>query len=105
MKKPQLKLIEIIAKNLPQQGIVSNINAVVSGEDVLLTNKTEINGEEVEPEKDYIVGNRLIREVDHKGRLKKAFRKFGKTGLINYCKKYMKYDDAGRLEEVINIAF
>ena len=52
MKKPQLKLLEIIAKNLPQQGIVSNINSIVTGEDVLLTNKNEINGEEVIPEKE-----------------------------------------------------
>ena len=49
MKKPQLKLLEIIAKNLPQQGVVSNINSIVTGEDVLLTNKNEINGEEVVP--------------------------------------------------------
>ena len=104
MKKPQLKLLEIIAKNLPQQGIVSNINSIITGEDVILTNKNEINGEEVIPEKDYIVGNNLIREVDHKGRLKKAFKKLGKKGLIAYCKKYMKYD-TGKLEEAINLAF
>ena len=42
--------------------------------------------------------------MNHKGRLKRAFKKLGKTGLINYCKKYMK-NDTGKLEEAINIAF
>jgi len=104
MKKPQLKLIEIIAKNLPQEHQSSNIHSLVSGEDVLLTNKAEVNGEEVEPEKEYLVANQLIMKVDHKKRLKRAFAKLGRAGLIQYCQKYMKHENR-KLEDAINLAF
>ena len=54
MKKPQLKLIEIIANNLPEQGQVSNINTLVTGqelkEDVLLGGRKESDIKEVEPD-------------------------------------------------------
>ncbi len=104
MKKPQLKLIEIIAKNLPTQQIQSSINSVVSGEDAILAGTNEIKGEEVDPGKDYIIGNSLIRDINHKGRLKRAFKKLGKNGLILYCKQYMK-NDSSELEQAINAAF
>ena len=92
MKKPQLKLIEIIAKNLPEQGQISNINTLVTGkdliEDVLLAGRKEAEVKGIEPGKDYIIPNVLVMPIDHKGRMKRAFKKLGKVGLINYCKKY-----------------
>ena len=105
MKKEQLKYIRIIANNLPNQGQVSNINSVVSGEDAILAGTTEIAGKEVEPGKEYIIGNHLIMAVDHIGRLKRAFKRHGKNGLIKYCKKFMKGKDTSQLVKVINMAF
>ncbi len=105
MKKAQVKLIGIIANNLPNQGQVSNINSVVSGEDAILAGTTEIAGKEVEPGKEYIIGNHLIMAVDHIARLKRAFKSNGKNGIIEYCKKFLKGNDSSKLEEAINTAF
>ena len=105
MKKSQVKLIGIIAKNLPNQGQASNINSIVSGEDAILAGTTEIAGKEVDPDKEYLIGNRLIMAVDHIARLKRAFKSNGKNGLIEYCKKFMKGKDTSELVEVINMAF
>ena len=105
MKKSQVKLIGIIANSLPNQGQASNINSIVSGEDAILAGTTEIEGKEVDPEKEYIIGNRLIMAVDHKNRLKGMFKRHGKNGLIEYCKKFLKGKDCTKLEESINVAF
>lgn len=105
MKKPQLKLIGIIANNLPNQGQASNINSVVSGEDAILAGTNEIEGKEVDPDKDYIIGNRLIMPVDHRARIKRAFKSNGKNGIIEYCKKFLKGNDSSELEEAINMVF
>ena len=109
MKKEQLKYIRIIANNLPDQGQVSKINTKVTGhdliEDVRLGGRKESDIKEVDPEKEYIIPNRLIMAVDHIARLKRAFKRHGKNGLIEYCKKFMKEKDTSQLVEVINMAF
>ena len=104
MKKSQLKLIGIIAKNLPTQQIETPLNVIVSGEDAILAGTNEIKGEEVNSEKDYICGSALIRDINHKLRLKRAYKIRGKSGLISYCRQYMK-NDSTKLEEAINTAF
>ena len=105
MKKAQVKLIGIIANNLPNQGQVSNINSVVSGEDAILAGTTEIAGKEVEPGKEYIIGNHLIMAADHIKRIKRAFKSNGKNGIIEYCKKFMKGKDTSQLADAINMVF
>ena len=105
MKKPQVKLIEIIAKNLPSQSQVSNINSVVTGEDAILAGTSEIEGKAVDPEKEYIIPNRLIMPVDHVARIKRAFSSNGKNGIIEYCKRFLKGKDSSKLEEAINLVF
>lgn len=104
MKKHQLKLIDIIVKNLPEEKQVSKINSVLSGEDAILAGTNEIDGKEVNPEKEYTVTNHLIIPVNHKLRMKRAFSKLGKKGLIAYCKKFIKGDSL-KVEEAINMAF
>jgi len=109
MKKSQVKLIEIIAKNLPNQEQVSNINTKVTGqdliEDVLLGGRKESDIKEVDPEKEYIIPNRLVMPVDHIARMKRKLKRYGKSGLIEYCKQYMKNKNTSKLEEAINMAF
>ncbi len=105
MKKAQVKLIGIIANNLPNQGQVSNINSVVSGEDAILAGTDEIEGKEVDPDKNYVIGNHLIMPVDHIKRIKRAFKSNGKNGIIEYCKKFLKGKDSSELEQAINMAF
>lgn len=105
MKKPQLKVIQIIANYLPVHGQASNINSIVSGEDAILAGTNEIEGKEVNPDKDYIIGNRLIMPVDHIKRIKRAFKSNGKNGIIEYCKRFLKGKDSSKLEEAINMVF
>jgi len=106
MNKIQLQLIDIIARNLPMNSQVSRINSIVKGEDAILAGTTEIDGEKVDPEKDYIIGNHLYREINHKKRIKRAFQKHGKPGLIKYCQKYMRNPKKSeKLIEAINEAF
>ena len=71
--------------------IISFVTMMISGSIARLTYK-------------YIIGNSLIRDINHKGRLKRAFKKLGKNGLILYCKQYMK-NDSSELEQAINAAF
>ncbi|MCK5614235.1 hypothetical protein KAR91_70875 [Candidatus Pacearchaeota archaeon] len=105
MKKHQVKLIGIIAKALPGQSQASNINSIVSGEDAILAGTNEIEGKEVDPEKEYMIPNRLIMPVDHIKRIKRAFKSNGKNGIIEYCEKFLKRGDSTELEEAINMVF
>ena len=109
MKKAQVKLIHIIANNLPNQGQVSKINTLVTGqdliEDVRLGGRKESDIKEVDPDKEYIIPNSLVMAVDHVARIKRTFKSHGKNGIIEYCKKFLKGKDSTKLEEASNMAF
>lgn len=109
MKKAQVKLIGIIANNLPNQGQVSNINTLITGndifEDILLGGRSEVEGKGIDPDKEYIIPNILVMPVDHIKRIKRAFKSNGKTGIIEYCKRFLKGKDSSKLEEAINMVF
>lgn len=109
MKKPQLELIKIIAKNLPEQSQISNINTVVTGNDIfegiLLGGRNEVEGKGIDPDKKYIIPNILAMPVDHIKRIKRVFKSNGKNGIIEYCKKFLKGKDSSELEEAINMVF
>lgn len=84
------RFINGISKQLPPQGYSVRDTCKVSGKDVLLSNTNEINGEEVDPEKEYFMNIPRYHEVNHKRRMRRAYISSGVEGLINYLKKYPK---------------
>ena len=69
-----------------------------TGEDLLLSNIEEVEGEPVDPEKEYIIGDVMTREVgkkQHHRRMKKAFMKNGVEGVCAYFKKFNLVDREG----------
>lgn len=86
MNKKALKFISQLSDLLPLQLYNSNYTVKCSGEDALLSGHTEIDGEVIIPEKDYVLNNTLQKDVSHKRRLKRVYAKRGKAGLITYLK-------------------
>jgi hypothetical protein len=84
------RFIDGVCMQLPVDGYSVKDTCKVSGEDVLLSNTNEINGEEVDPEKEYLMNIPRYHSVNHKRRMKRAFKTNGLDGLISYLKKYTK---------------
>jgi hypothetical protein len=102
MNKQTLKIIDQLSKRLqPETYHASDINTKITGEDVLLTNCKEINGEEVVFERDYTCKVPLIRKINHKLRMKKAYNKNGKAGLMLYLKPYCEPKYYGQMQTFI----
>ncbi len=78
MNKKALKFISQLSDLLPLQLYNSKYAVKCSGEDALLSGHTEIDGEVIIPEKDYVLNNTLQKDVSHKRRLKRVYTKHGK---------------------------
>ena len=103
MNKKTAKLFEVLAGHLPDRLIASTYQKTLKGEDVILAGTLEIDGKKIDPEKEYRIDNNLIREVNHKLRLKKAFKTKGKQGVIDYCKRFLKPEKHEALVEAIDM--
>jgi hypothetical protein len=101
MNKINLKIISKLSDQLPLQLYNSKYRVKISGEDVILSGQTKIEGNEIDLKKEYILNNVLQREVDHKQRMKKAYNKRGKAGLITYLKPFCKKEKFGSVQVFI----
>ncbi len=102
MNRITVKALDVLADFLPDRMQHSTYQKTLKGEDAILAGTLEIDGEKVDPEKDYVVQNNLFREVNHKLRMKKAFKKHGKKGVIHYCKKFVKAEKQNELTNAID---
>lgn len=102
MNKKALKIIGKISNELPLQLFTAAIeNRRVSGEDVIQANTKEIDGKPVDPKGTYTMRLPVKREIDHKGRMKKIYKKRGKVGLITYLRPYVIPEKFGEVQVFI----
>jgi hypothetical protein len=99
--KKSLTIISVIAETMQSDSYAFYEKQTISGEDVLLTNTHELNGQQVVKEKDYQISVPVFNQVNHKRRLKRAYESDGLEGLMNYCKKYLKEERVKELEGLI----
>lgn len=99
MHKVVLKHIDEIANLLPQVKYNAAVERQkITGVDVRLSGAKEIEGERVDPNKNYLINVPVIREVDHKQRMKRAYKRSGKVGVIHYLRPYVEPDKFGPLQ-------
>lgn len=102
MNKTALHHIDRFAKALPVlMHTAAFYQQKISGADLLLAGTKEVEGTEVLPEKDYYMKVPVNREIDHKARMKNAYKKRGKDGLISYLRPYIKPEKFGEVQVFI----
>jgi hypothetical protein len=102
MKKKQLKVLGLIAEKLPRVTYLASMErAEWTGEDALLAGTEEIDGKPVDPEKTYQVRVPLVRDWDHKRRMKEAYKREGRMGVIKYCRPFVRPDSFGKFQVLI----
>ena len=102
MNKTALKIINNISKELPVQMFTAAIERRrLSGADAILANQKEIGGKPVDPEGNYIMKMPVRRNIDHKLRMKRIYKKRGKVGLITYLKPYVQPAKFGEVQVFI----
>lgn len=73
------KKLRNISLSLPDVYVVTKINRVVFGKELLKT-KTDLKGEVIEPGKKYNVTSSIATEVNHYERLKRIYSRCKKNG-------------------------
>lgn len=98
MKKEHKKVIKELANILPKQMYEFKGRIKCIGSDVLLANTKEIDGIEVDPEKEYILTMPFRNEVNHYLRIKRAFKNHGRAGVIKYCRPFINPEHFGKFQ-------
>jgi hypothetical protein len=105
MHPKTLKQIDMLAKQLPPVLYHAALeNSVISGDEAKLTGLKLEDGELLEDEM-YLYKYPLQRLIDHKSRMKKAYKRRGKVGIIDYCSKYIKEDMMPQFVAFVNANF
>lgn len=90
MKKHLCIRLRELAKKLPQTQYVVNDAVKISGEDLLLSGHKEVDGKEIDKDKEYFMTNPCYHESNHYLRLKKSYSKNGIQGVLDYSKQFIK---------------
>lgn len=98
MNKRHLKIINEIANVLPKTQYAAKDRRLVKGEDLILANQTEIDGEPVDPDKEYLMHLPMTIQVNHTNRIKKAFKRHGRAGVIQYVRPFIKPEMFGQVQ-------
>lgn len=88
MNKNTLKSITAIAENLAITMYTVKDRVEISGKDLLLGDTKEVEGEPVDPDKTYIMEMPMQIASNHKRRMKRAYKRGGVEGVINYLKPF-----------------
>lgn len=88
---------------MPTRKYAVKDTVMVSGEDVLLAGTKEIAGNEVDPEKEYMMNIPRYHSINHKRCMKRAYLKHGADGLIHYLKKYTVSEKADEMSETVRV--
>lgn len=103
LSKNQKLLIKAIAEKIPNQKRVINSNTFISGEDLLLSGHTEVEGKEIDPEKDYIMNLPMYFECVHEKRIAKQAKKKGFEGVFNYVSRFLDNQDTSQLRNDLKV--
>jgi hypothetical protein len=102
MNKTALKHIDKIAKKLPQKFFTAAMQPKkISGKDAILAGHKLIDDKPIDPEAVYILKIPVNREVDHKLRMKKIYKRRGKIGIITYLRPFVKKESFGKVQVFI----
>ena len=82
----KIKLIKSIASKLPERYFTQSEQIKISGEDLLLSGQSEVNGIPIDKEKIYLMQNPVFETVNHAKRLNKAYQREGVKGIKLYVK-------------------
>jgi len=96
--KTKLKVIKAISDILPKQQYQFKGRQKLLGSDAILAGHKEIEKQEIDPEKEYILNMPYSNSVNHYNRLKRAYKRHGRSGIINYCKPYIKKEHFGKFQ-------
>jgi hypothetical protein len=97
------EFIEMVCDKLGDFTIYRWENTFVKGEDFLLVGINEIDGKPVNPIVDYPLQMPVYGRADFYGRMMRLFKKQGKKGLVDFCKREVKPHDLPRVLEILNV--
>lgn len=100
MNKTALKYVSELSKHCPtilEQSCVEK--SWWTGSDLLLSGVQ--NQQNLKPDELYPVPYPVLREVNHKIRLKKQYKRHGKNGIINYLKPFIQVDKFANVQVFI----
>ena len=98
IRKHQMKVLNNLGGILPKQQYEFKGLQKITGQDVILSGHKEIEGKEIELNKDYIMSMPFSNTANHKNRLKSVFRRNGISGVIKYMKPYVKKEKFGEVQ-------
>ena len=81
--KTNLILIEV-AKHIPKSSRVVYYPSSIIGSDLILSGTNTVEGCLVDPKRDYVMKAPVYYEINHYKRMKKAFKKNGRDGIVRY---------------------
>lgn len=90
MKKHICIRLRELANKFPQTQYVVNDAVKISGEDLLLSGHKEVEGKEIDKDKQYFMTNPCYHESNHYLRLKKSYAKSGVKGVLDYSVQFIK---------------
>ena len=103
MTNTEQKKIRVIAGLLPEFKYSINERVEISGEDLLLSGTSEVDGKPVEEGKTYWMKSPVILEGEHYRRLKRRFISRGSQGIVDYLSLYVK--DKEGLIKIVDVLF
>jgi hypothetical protein len=96
------QFIRDMAKKLPQQSYTVTDRVTLQGTDARLADVKEIDGQPVDPEKEYTMTLPRVHIVNHKRRMRRAYKKGGKGPLIDYVIKFVPLENRFKMIQFIN---
>lgn len=97
------EFITAIAGKMRDFEEIKKYNSDITGEELILSNIKEWNGERVYPWGSYILLVPHMVAVDHHKWMCRSYRRKGKQGLIDYCKAQVKNTDLERILEILEV--
>ena len=101
MTKEVEKFIHKLAINLPAVKYAARDKRFVSGSDLILAGHDK-EDKNIDPEGRYEIGIPFELPVNHERRLKRAYKRNGKEGLIHYLKPFTQPDKLSGIIKIIN---
>jgi hypothetical protein len=99
-KKLEELLLRQLAGRIRPERYATQPRQKISGEDLLLSGHSEVDGQPIDPEETYLIRVPLILQVNHHRRLKRAMARSGVDGVIHYLiPKFVKAHEEERLRQ------
>lgn len=92
MNSTEQKKLRAIAAILPSEKYATVETVEISGEDLLLSGQSQVEGKEIDPKKTYLMRSPVYNEANHYRRMKRAFEKHGAAGISAYLRLFVSVD-------------